>query len=149
MEKYDKKNDITLPNKKYKKAGIFIHDPKLKKILLVQSRGKRWGCPKGSVDDEETDKECAIRETWEETGIKIDINNLSDTSYTIYSRSTYFYKEMDECDIKIPSITGNDVNGFTWIKLDCLMSMVENNYIWISKDCKILIDHHKLKKNIK
>ena len=59
---YQKQVDL-----KIKKAGVFIYDNSSKKILLVQSRGQMWGCPKGSIKDNEEPLECAIREVKEET----------------------------------------------------------------------------------
>ncbi|MBT3941595.1 MAG: NUDIX hydrolase [Chloroflexi bacterium] len=49
-------------------------------ILLVQSDsdlGLKWWTPGGRVDDEETWAHCAIRETFEETGLRIEIGRLA------------------------------------------------------------------------
>lgn len=52
-----------------KSCGILIvrGDP-LSEFLLMK-HPKRWDLPKGHIDDGETELECALRETWEETGI--------------------------------------------------------------------------------
>lgn len=45
-----------------------------KKILLIKNkRSAHWGFPKGHIEEGESEKETAIRETKEETGIDIDI----------------------------------------------------------------------------
>ena len=38
--------------------------------FLLMKHPKRWDLPKGHVDPGETEMECALRELWEETGIK-------------------------------------------------------------------------------
>ena len=44
------------------------------KVLMVQHRlGGHWAFPKGHVEDGETEKETAIREVLEETGVDIEI----------------------------------------------------------------------------
>ena len=41
-------------------------------IILIQPKGhKEWGFPKGKIESNETKEQCAIRETFEEIGIKI------------------------------------------------------------------------------
>ena len=62
--------------KKYKKAGMFIYDPNKNNVLLVQSRGKFFGSPKGSLNINENEQDGAIREVLEETGIRILHNQL-------------------------------------------------------------------------
>lgn len=37
--------------------------------FLLMKHEKRWDLPKGHIDGNETDIECALRELWEETGI--------------------------------------------------------------------------------
>lgn len=45
-----------------------------KKVLLIKNkRSAHWGFPKGHIEEGESEKETAIRETKEETGIDIDI----------------------------------------------------------------------------
>jgi ADP-ribose pyrophosphatase YjhB (NUDIX family) len=49
-------------------------------ILLVQSDsdlGLKWWTPGGRVDGDETWSKCAIRETFEETGLEIEIGRLA------------------------------------------------------------------------
>ena len=53
-------------------ASAFIINPKDKKILLVKhSDYDKWLQPGGHIEDDETPEEAAIREVYEETGIKI------------------------------------------------------------------------------
>lgn len=53
-------------------ASAFIINPQNKKILLVKhSDYDKWLQPGGHIENQETPEEAAIREVYEETGIKI------------------------------------------------------------------------------
>lgn len=55
-------------------ASAYIIDPRTKKILLVKHRDyNRWTQPGGHIEIGEIPEETAVRETFEETGIKIKI----------------------------------------------------------------------------
>ena len=52
------------------KAGSLIYDINDNKILLVKGkRANKWSFPKGHREPGESVEECAIRETYEETGL--------------------------------------------------------------------------------
>jgi 8-oxo-dGTP pyrophosphatase MutT (NUDIX family) len=125
--------------KNAKKAGVFIYDPLQKKILLVQSRGQFWGMPKGSLNISESEIDCAIRETKEETGLVISPSKLG-RSIKVKNKATYFYYEHNICDIDIQDhIMNNDVNALGWIKPECLRYFVDNKQIILNKHCIILL----------
>lgn len=53
-------------------ASAYIIDPMTKKILLVEHKDfNRWVQPGGHMEEYETPEEAAIREAYEETGIKV------------------------------------------------------------------------------
>ena len=53
-------------------ASAYIINPIDKKILLVHhSKFDRWVQPGGHIDEDETPEETAIREVYEETGIRV------------------------------------------------------------------------------
>ncbi len=53
-------------------ASAYIIDPSTKKILLVEHKDyNRWVQPGGHIEDFETPEEAAVREAYEETGIKV------------------------------------------------------------------------------
>lgn len=55
-------------------ASAYIIDPVTKKILLVKHKDyDRWTQPGGHIEEGEIPEEAAVRETYEETGIKIKI----------------------------------------------------------------------------
>ena len=122
--------------KKRQKAGVFIYDPRLSKTLLVQSRGHLWGPPKGTKDGDESDEDCALRELTEETGIDLD-RSLLGRQIKIRNRATYFYVEMDACDVHVQQhIEGNDANAIGWIRTDCLAKLVESGTIVLNEHCR-------------
>lgn len=53
-------------------ASAFIIDPDTKKILLVKhKKNRRWTQPGGHIEGNETPEEAALREVYEETGIRV------------------------------------------------------------------------------
>lgn len=122
----------------YRKAGVFIYDPKKDKVLLIQSRGHLWGSPKGTIQYGETERQCAIREVKEETGLEI-----SDTEFKkavkINNNVIYFYIERDECKVEVQDhIKDNDANGIGWIKPDCIEKCIKNGNITLSQHCRMI-----------
>ena len=71
IQYYLNKKSYVKPRGNYRKAGVFIYDPKEDRILLVQSRGHLFGPPKGSLNIGENDIDGAVREVKEETGIDV------------------------------------------------------------------------------
>lgn len=122
------------------KAGVFIVDRSVNKVLLVQSCGFLWGSPKGSLMENEDILEGAIREVKEETNIclvKSDLKKLKKIGHNAY----YFYAEI-KCDnnINIPFNSINDASGITWININCLFSLIDNkgNFL-LNGHCKLLL----------
>ena len=81
---------------KYEKScgiiPIYIENDEIKVVLIKQNNGV-IGFPKGHVEKGETEKETAIRETKEETGL--DIKIISDKRYT----QSYIVKENVHKDV--------------------------------------------------
>ena len=52
-----------------KKCGIILYNERIQKYFLVYGRkSKKWGFPKGHMENGETEKETTLREFFEETG---------------------------------------------------------------------------------
>lgn len=139
----------TSPKFKYKKgkiqkAGIVFYDPKEKSVLLVQSRGRLWGPPKGTFEAEKDDDilECALREAYEETGIIVEKNEVQ-TAVHVKDRAVYFYVEKPQNKVYVQTeshgATPNDANGITWIKIECLKKCISEGLISVNQHCKILM----------
>lgn len=125
------------------KAGIFFYDPISKRVLLVQSRGMKWGPPKGSMEDIDSlsIENCAIREVKEESGIDVDISQLTSENKYRIDRATYYYIEYapDASSLDIPGGHDNDASGITWIDVDCLCDMYDRRIIDLNSHCKKLL----------
>jgi 8-oxo-dGTP pyrophosphatase MutT (NUDIX family) len=124
----------------YLKAGVFIYDPCTNRVLLVQSRGSLWGCPKGTLNIGESPIKGAVREVMEETGIDLSGVTFIDL-INIKNRSIYYYLEMKVCDVEIQICNSdeiNDANGISWIKLDCLEKFILDGNIVLSHYTKIV-----------
>ena len=127
-------------NRNYRKAGVFIYDPKEDRVLLVQSRGHLWGPAKGTLNIGEQQRHCAVREVKEETGLDISSDNFT-KAVKIRNRAIYYYLEMDtpsEYDIKVQdNMEDNDANGITWIKMKCLENAINDGNIVLNHYAKI------------
>jgi 8-oxo-dGTP pyrophosphatase MutT (NUDIX family) len=127
-------------NRNYKKAGVFIYDPKQDKVLLVQSRGHLFGPPKGTLNIGENELDCAVREVKEETGIDIVPENIK-KALRIKNRAIYYYLEMDTCDINVQEgMEENDANGITWIKMKCLENAIKDGNIVLNHYARIVFE---------
>lgn len=55
-------------------ASVFIINPEDKKILLIMhKKNNKWTQPGGHIDDNETPEEAALREVYEETGLRVSL----------------------------------------------------------------------------
>jgi 8-oxo-dGTP pyrophosphatase MutT (NUDIX family) len=131
---------------KYKKskAGAFFYDPNERRVLLVQSRGMKWGPPKGTM--EHTDKsieDCAIREVQEETGILLQHEDMLGHSTKI-NQATYFYIRISDervhQAVNREFTEDDDATGITWIRVECLQELLNANKVDLNAHCKQLLN---------
>lgn len=126
-----------------RKAGVCIYNSVRGSMLIVQSRGKLWGFPKGTVERNEEPMACALREVREETGIDLDASALT-KPFIVRESVYYFHDTMYEIGA-IPDDAGsydNDVTGLGWIKINCLHDMAMRGVIQLNCHTKIILKKH-------
>ena len=92
------------------------------KVLVEKSLNGFYGFPKGHIEKGESEKECAIRETFEETGIlaKILYDERFTISYKVHDvvpkEVIYFISFLDGSDNI--SIQVEEVSSACWVSID-------------------------------
>jgi len=135
------------------KAGVIIYDAKTSRILIIRSYYKKFGFPKGSIENDEDMKNAAIRELKEETGIILNTLHLKECINICNQSGNYFlcdFNTLDDNDKKkINQYTCIFINEFMdsfevdtiiWIKLECLKKMLLLKKIDINIHCRVLIE---------
>lgn len=127
------------------RSGVFLYDPVHKKILLVQTYGKKWGFPKGKRESFDCSFEsCAIRELQEETGIVLNRQELS-KSVRIHQHKFYFVSipylsERLPDDIHSLIRDSTEITGIAWLKDTCLSEYIHNHKVEINFFTKRMIE---------
>ena len=116
----------------YSSGLVLVYD---RKVLLLHTTGRNdshsYGIPKGGLEDGETNIQAAIRETYEECGIKVPERLINKTEYKFvvtsrkykYNKTvTYFIVELDDLsqiglkDVEVPKsqlqLKEVDIAGF-------------------------------------
>ena len=143
IQEYENNNSVhTNNNRRRRKAGVIIHNTKTNHLLIIQSRGNMWGFPKGSMEEDETFIDCAIRELKEETSIDIDKKELT-KEYKLNTNIRYYYVETSTNydNLVIPKCDNNDASGMCWIKLECLKELFINKKITLNYHARNCLFH--------
>lgn len=122
---YLKPSYYTPPRQDPRKAGgILLYNGQ---VLIVQSRGNKWGFPKGGFEPGENATQCAQREVQEETSLDVRFNE--EDPQVRYKKTIFYVKYLHDkpSDISLVKIRtpGNDCTGIGWIRLSCLKKIVD------------------------
>ena len=132
-------------------ASAYTIDFESKKILLMYNKKlNKWLQPGGHIEGKETPEETAIRETYEETGIKIKIigPSFDNKKFQPIATERYVNKVGDMIDIQFVAIPEtknlvNDENNKTvWFSIENLDNE-ENISDEIKNKVKLLYDRFK------
>lgn len=137
-------------NLSIKRCGVIFIDVRCnsnfnkKDISLIVVRGKNsniWSLPKGRVqNNKECEEDCAIREVYEETGIKI--KSVKGLPRVVFGQNVYFVYHVNMDNIKEFQIHDNlEIGEVSWKNIEELKSMLCN------KDIRALLKCYTFKKS--
>lgn len=110
---------------------IYINNEGNKEYLVVQNHGGFWGFPKGGANKNEMPAEAAARELLEETGIKVEADNLIENISYQYemptpdgpkSKTVYLFPAT--VDIQEVSLQQNELQNHQWVSLDKALQLI-------------------------
>jgi ADP-ribose pyrophosphatase YjhB (NUDIX family) len=58
-------------------TGYIVNKEKTKMLMMWHNKLGKWACPGGHVEPNETPDQCAIRETYEETGVHVKLIDVT------------------------------------------------------------------------
>lgn len=87
---------------------------------MVRSYFNCWGFPKGKVEGDETFKQAAAREFYEETGTRVNLENSLEIGIHHKNVTLVFYVVVvgENYDIYTNPVSDHEITGFGWIPLD-------------------------------
>ena len=107
--------------------------PENKILLVCGRRSRKWSFPKGHKVCGESYLDCAIRETFEETGVNL--RGVNPVSYQKLSVGEYYFFEIEEKEIAIRD--RREVVDARWMTIDEIRSVYSNvdvsNFLWRMK----------------
>lgn len=104
-----------------KKCGIiFFNTEENKYLLVLGKKSGKWGFPKGHQESKETEKETAIRELYEETGISIQEEDLCEK---IRFKNNIYFKVFSSFKPKIKIVDTNEIIKVGWFTLYEMMNI--------------------------
>ena len=135
----DERRDF-LKYKKMKGGGI-LYDIDTNRVLIVQSRAKLWGFPKGTIENNEEIEDCAMREIKEETGINVSIDKNTKFLSENNKRCIYYILFHKVCNVFLQNgDINNDATGIGWVDIKCLRKMLNNNIIRFNKQSLLIFN---------
>ena len=103
-------------------AGIILQSESDKFLLVLGREHKKWSFPKGHIEDGENWKECALRETLEETGLNVIIPENTKIYHTL--KTVYFLLDMTsvegECVLAPFDVT--EITEINWFDKEALLA---------------------------
>ncbi len=130
----NKFKNFRIKKKKHKntRCGAIIFNSDLTKLLIVEnnylykeSRISKWGLPKGVINYSETFNECAMREIWEETGLKINIGK--NQLFLKINESYYFPIKMNENKALLNIHDIDEIKSVGWFDISYIQNCLNCN----------------------
>ena len=130
------------------RAGTIILDFSTKKVLLTQSYNGHWGLPKGHLEKGETTEDCALRETYEETGIKLERNRLGEKKVIYNGDAIYYVVNGTNLKFNLQNIDTNEISGIAWMCTQCLEEKIRKKEMKINSHLRYLLPFIKKSFNL-
>jgi 8-oxo-dGTP pyrophosphatase MutT (NUDIX family) len=97
-------------------------------VVKGKQRPGIWSLPKGRIQDQETEEECAIRELYEETGIRLD--TVANLPRIVIGRNVYFISYINKYNLQTFNIIDKkEVEEVSWKTIYELRNMICNKDI--------------------
>lgn len=112
--------DTTLVCIYEKSCGAIVYrtrdDGVIEYLVLYQHRSGTWSLPKGHIAAGETEEETALREVWEETGLKVSLQNgfRREMSYTVSAKAlkhVVFFLARAQGELTLGE---NEISDYIW-----------------------------------
>jgi 8-oxo-dGTP pyrophosphatase MutT (NUDIX family) len=117
--------------KQTKGCGIIIYRNSPREYLLVeQTFSKLWNFPKGHVNDGESERETALREVFEETGLTVELIDgyreviSYDESKDAHMTLVMFLGKPLSMDVCIPK---DEISDYAWLCYDAALKKIKFN----------------------
>ena len=139
--------------------GVFIMNQLMNKVVLVKSYNGSWlGFPRGKVNQNEAEVECAVREAEEEIGVDLQ-GKLEQNSYLQFpegqkSVKLFLVDGVDENTTEFQTQTRKEIGNISWYDLSKAKSLLPTDqwkYLntWIRNKKKLNKHKKKINKNNK
>jgi bis(5'-nucleosidyl)-tetraphosphatase len=119
-------------------------------ILMIQALGRNdWGFIKGKVEPDEDEKETAVRECKEETGINIITEDLEDMFFSVQKRKNMgiFLVNAENVNTNTLNLCESEVSGIKWYTLGTEIE-VQSNQVDVFNQIYEFISKFELGKDI-
>ena len=115
-------------------GGGMVHNGK-GEILFIY-RNKKWDLPKGKLEKKETIEECALREVYEETGVKdLKIEEFLATTYHIFKRNgkyklkeTHWFKMYSDYSGELIPEPSEGIKKVKWKNFEKCQKALQKSY---------------------
>jgi mRNA-decapping enzyme subunit 2 len=111
--------------------GVALFNKDLSKVILVQgTESNSWSFPRGKISKAESDIDCAVRETEEETGFNvrdlIDENDFVERTIRGKNYKIYLVKNVPE-DYNFSPLGRNEISKIEWFDMKAIQKRCKNN----------------------
>ena len=111
--------------------GVALFNKDLSKVILVQgTESNSWSFPRGKISKAESDIDCAVRETEEETGFNvrdlIDENEFVERTIRGKNYKIYLVRNVPE-DYNFSPLGRNEISKIEWFDMKAIQKRCKNN----------------------